>query len=98
VNCNSGGGNSQECVTCDDAELGGANWYVFGSKRSTGAVSETVQPDRIGLFDTELGAHRLFRIGGDIPSAIAAELEAALVNNTRAEYLSTAVLPYEIQQ
>jgi hypothetical protein len=78
--------------------LSGANWYQFGLKRAPGAaVSETVQADRIGLWDTALGAHRHFNISAGVPSAVVAELDSALKNSTRAEFLSARVLPYEIK-
>lgn len=78
--------------------LSGAMWYVFGSKRSVpGTILQTVQPDRVGLYDTALDAHRLFDISAGVPSDVIAELDSALKNNTRVEHLSDAVLFYEVQ-
>ena len=85
-------------MACDDDVLSGAIWYVFGSKRSVpSTISQTVQPDRIGLYDTGLDAHRLFDISAGVPSDVITELDSALKNNTRVEHLSDAVLFYEVQ-
>lgn len=97
MSCNSGGGDNTECVQCNDVTLSGAIWYVFGAKRAPAAVSETVYADTIGLWDTALGAHRHFNITAGVPSVVVAELDSALKNNTRAEFLSAQVLPYEIK-
>ncbi|KAK4235851.1 hypothetical protein C8A03DRAFT_36278 [Achaetomium macrosporum] len=98
VSCNSGGGDNTECVQCQGTTLSGAIWYRFGTRKGpVAAVSETVYADRIGLWDTALGAHRHFNISAGVPSAVVAELDAALKNGTRAELLSGQVLPYEIK-
>jgi hypothetical protein len=74
-------------------------WYQFGLKRAPPAAGwETVMADRISLWDTALGAHRHFNISVGVPSVVVAELDSALKNGTRAEFLSDRVLPYEIRK
>ena len=88
-------------MTCEDEDddseqLGGAIVSVFGSKRGVGPVT-SIHPDRIGIYDTDIEAYRVFSVGGDIPAHVLAELTTALNDNTRFAELSSAVMPFELK-
>ena len=102
VSCNSGGGDNTECVGCADEDgnqddIGGAIISVFGSKRAVSGDQQSVHADRVGVYDTDIKAHRLFNIKSGVPAHVYNELISAFHNGTKVSDLSDAVMAYELK-
>ena len=96
TSCDSGGGDSTECVGCSGSpELGGAIISAIGSKRAA-TVAQSVHPNVAGIFDSNIKTHRRFRIGSSVPANVLDELRSAVMNGTKVHELSDAVMQFEI--
>lgn len=76
-------------------------WYKFGKRDLSGplkpAHEEVAYPDRIGLWDDALGAHREFNISAGVPSVVVAELDDAFKKGSKVAAVSERVLAFEIK-